>query len=200
MVQFQSALDRYNALILTDLKQAGIRCWIAGGTLRNFFSGESKKTDIDMFFQNDDMFHKTFNWFKEKEAEVIFENNNTVKIKLAGQTFDLVKKYFEGPMETINEFDFTVTMFACDGEQIFHAPSAFIDLAKRQLMINKLPFPASTLNRSFRYYTKGFKMCKGEMKKLVEAIQNMPKQEDQEEPDQDGPPSGGEDSFWKGID
>jgi hypothetical protein len=43
-------------------------------------------------------------------------------------------------------------------------------------MIHKIPYPASTLKRAFRYYTKGFRLCFGEMKKLVEAIQEMPKE------------------------
>ena len=35
----------------------------------------------------------------------------------------------------------------------------------------------SSLSRAFRYYTKGFRMCHGEMKKLFEAIQCAPKEE-----------------------
>lgn len=44
-------------------------------------------------------------------------------------------------------------------------------------MINKITYPASTMSRAFRYYKKGYSMCMGEMRKLVEAIQEMPKQE-----------------------
>jgi hypothetical protein len=42
-------------------------------------------------------------------------------------------------------------------------------------MINKITFPASTLSRAFRYYKKGFTMCLGEIKKLIDAIKEEPK-------------------------
>lgn len=46
-------------------------------------------------------------------------------------------------------------MFAVDNEKIYHGETTFIDLAKRQLMINKITYPASSMSRAFRYYKKG---------------------------------------------
>ena len=58
------------------------------------------------------------------------------------------------------------------------------------------------MSRAFRYYGKGFKMCLGEMKKLCEAIQSMPKEEKQDENgNTDTPPSGDDvTGFFIGID
>ena len=69
-------------------------------------------------------------------------------------------------------------MFAVDKEKVYYGESSFIDLSKRQLMINKISIPPSTLSRAFRYYKKGFNMCHGEMRKLVESIQDMKKSEE----------------------
>lgn len=100
-----------------------------------------------------------------------------------GNTYDLVKKYFADPQTTIEAFDFTVSMFAVDNEKIYHGETSFIDLAKRQLMFNKITYSASSLSRAFRYYKKGFTMCLGEMKKLFDAIQNTPIEEPEEKPE-----------------
>ena len=54
------------------------------------------------------------------------------------KTFDLVKHFFPNPNETINNFDFTVSMFAIDKDNVYHGKSSFIDLAKKQLMFNKI--------------------------------------------------------------
>ena len=94
-------------------------------------------------------------------------------------------------------------MFAVDTETVYYGETTFIDLAKRQLMINKITYPASTLSRAFRYYKKGFSMCLGEMKKLVESIQDMPKPEkenNQESEENTNQSSGEAMGFWLGID
>ena len=203
MIQFDNAVKRYNKIILTELKEVGIKCWIAGGALRDYFMAVKIITDYDLFFPNEIEYEKAKTFFKTKNAEVKWESDNGMKIKYNDRTFDLVKKYFENPQMTIDAFDFTVSMFAVDNDKIYYGESSFIDLAKRQLMINKITYPASTMSRAFRYYKKGFVMCQGEMKKIVEAIQDMPKIEKTNEEIIDNinnPPSGKLDTFFFGID
>ena len=203
MIQLENAVERYNEIILKDLCDAGITCWIAGGAIRDYFMGVPIKTDHDIFFPSKEEYDKCAVWFKAKEAKVKWESDNGMKVVYKGRTFDLIKHYFANPQECINSFDFTVSMFAVDNMSVYYGETSFIDLAKRQLMLNKTPFPASTMSRAFRYYKKGFSMCLGEMRKLVEAIQNMPKVE----PDSEGqtesnePPSNKDDvMFFVGID
>lgn len=129
------------------------------------------KTDYDIFFPSEKEYQSASEFFKRAGAEVKWESNNGMKVKYKGRTFDLIKKFFDTPTDTINNFDFTVSMFAVDYDKVYFGDTSFIDLAKRQLMINKITFPASTLSRSFRYYKKGFTMCMGEMKKLFDSIQ-----------------------------
>ena len=204
MIQLDNAVERYNKIILTELKEAGITCWIAGGALRDYFMAKPITTDYDLFFPNEIEYEKCKTFFKVKEAKVKWESDNGMKVTYNEHTYDLVKHFFASPQETINNFDFTVSMFAVDSERIYHGESSFIDLAKRQLMINKITFPASTMSRAFRYYKKGFAMCQGEMKKMVEAIQAMPKPEEKKEGEEAAtePPSGGESDskFFIGFD
>ncbi len=203
MIQLENAVNRYGKLILNDLKESGVVCWIAGGAIRDYFLGIKITTDYDIFFPNEIEYEKAKTYFKVKQAEVKWESDNGMKVKHNGKTFDLVKKFFPTPKETISEFDFTVSMFAVDTENVYYGETTFIDLAKKQLMINKITYPASTVSRAFRYYKKGFTMCQGEMKKLIESVQNMPKIEEQENPDtNENPPSGDDDlgDFFRGID
>jgi len=176
-IQFKNAVERYGKLILNEMKEANITCWLAGGALRDYFIGMPVTTDYDMFFPNEIEYEKARTYFKAKDCEIKWESDNGCKIKYNERTYDLVKKFFADPQTTIEAFDFTVSMFAVDQEKIYHGETTFIDLAKRQLMINKITYPASSLSRAFRYYTKGFRMCQGEMKKLFEAIQGTPKEE-----------------------
>ncbi len=164
-------------MILEELFNAGINCWIAGGCLRDYFMGIPIKTDIDLFFPDDETRKKCVNYFKTAEAEIVWESDNGMKLKYKGKTYDIIKHYFDNPQKTIDAFDFTVSAFAVDRVAVYFHPTAFMDLAKRQLMINVITFPASTMSRAFRYYKKGFTMCQGEMAKVVVAIQNMPPKE-----------------------
>lgn len=181
MIQLDNAVERYGNIILNELKEAKITCWLAGGALRDYFAGVKINTDYDLFFPDEIEYDKAVNFFKEKEAVVKWESENGMKVVYNKRTFDLVKKFFANPKETIDAFDFTVSMFAVDTEKVYYGESSFIDLAKRQLMINKITYPASTMSRAFRYYKKGYQMCMGEMKKLVLSIQDMPKEEQEGE-------------------
>ena len=202
MIQLDNAVERYGKIILTELKEAGVNCWLAGGALRDYFMGIAIKTDYDLFFPSETEYNKAKDYFKKQNAEVKWESDNGMKVKHKGKTYDLVKKFFDTPQTTIDNFDFTVSMFAVDTEKVYFGETTFIDLAKRQLMINKITYPASTMSRAFRYYKKGFSMCLGEMRKLVESIQDMPKPEiEQSTGDENERPSSGDNmGFFFGID
>ena len=200
MVQLENAVRRYNEIILKELYDADVKCWIAGGAIRDYFAGVPIKTDHDIFFPNEKEFEKAKTYFKSKKAEVKWESDNGMKVVYNDRTFDLVKKFFDDPQTTIEAFDFTVSMFAVDNKKVYYGETSFIDLAKRQLMINKITYPASTLSRAFRYYKKGYTMCLGEMKKLIDAIQEMPKEKQDTEDDNQEKSSGDLVTIFVGID
>lgn len=200
MIQLDNAVSRYGKIILTDLKDAGIICWLAGGALRDYFMGIVIKTDYDIFFPNEDEYNRAKKFFSLKDGvEIKWESDNGMKVLYNKRTFDLIKKFFPTPQDTIDAFDFTVSMFAVDTDKVYHGETSFIDLSKRQLMINKITYPASTLSRAFRYYKKGFSICLPEMKKIIEAIQAMPKEQEQSQDENNINQSSG-DNMFRGID
>lgn len=172
MIQITNCIEKFTTLILGELSKNGITCWVAGGAVRDYFMGKPVKTDIDIFFPDESNWALCKEYFIKNGGEVKWESDNGMKVKLNGKTFDLIKKYFVSPVATIEAFDFTVSMFAVDVNNVYYQLQSFIDLSKRQLMINKITYPASTLSRAFRYYQKGFAMCSGEMKKIHDAIQS----------------------------
>jgi len=130
-IQFQNVVDRYSKIILIRMKESNITCWIGGGCLRDYFMGIPIKTDIDIFFPDKENMEKCVEWFKKKGAAEIWSSDNGAKYSFEGHKFDIIKHYFPSPQDTINAFDFTVSMFAVDTENVYYGETSFIDLSKR---------------------------------------------------------------------
>lgn len=190
IVQLENCVKYFSKTILDELKEVCIT-WVGGGCVRDYFSVGKLTSDIDLYFTCEEDYLKCKKYFVEQntitvskeedgktivtkfpkqKAKVIFENDNVTKIIYKGRPYDLVRKYFPSASETIKEFDFTVCCAAVDIHNVYTHETFFIDLAKRQLMINKLPFPLSTMWRMQKYIQKGYYMCSGEMLKLSKAI------------------------------
>jgi hypothetical protein len=192
-VQLDNCVKFFSKIILNELSEVCMT-WIGGGCVRDYFSVGKLTSDIDLYFPDEAEFNKckeylmkaTMRTVKENidDEEVIkevpkpkavklFENDTVLKVKYNNRLYDVIKRYFPSPDLTITEFDFTVCCAAVDRRQIYTHNTFFIDLAKRQLMINKLPFPLSTLWRMQKYIQKGYYMCSGEMLKLAKAIGSL---------------------------
>lgn len=190
LLQIENCVKYFSKQILDELKDVCIT-WVGGGCVRDYFSVGKLTSDIDLYFTCEEDYTKCKKYFveqtkvtinKEEEgktiittfpkpkAKIIFENDNVTKVTYKGRPYDLIKKYFPSAAETIKEFDFTVCCAAVDLHNVYTHETFFIDLAKRQLMINKLPFPLSTMWRMQKYIQKGYYMCSGEMLKLSKAI------------------------------
>jgi len=129
--------------------------------VRDYFSVGYITSDIDLYFDSEEEFSKCYIYFLtlnyetfEKRAQLLFENDNVVKIIYKKQKYDLVKKFFTDPKDCIDAFDFTVCCGAVDSTTVYHHETFFIDLSKKQLMINALPFPMSTMWRMQKYIQK----------------------------------------------
>lgn len=169
-IRFQNCINKFNDIILTELYEKEIKCWVAGGSVRDYFMGVPVKTDIDLFFPDLVNYNKAAKYFKDNDAEIKWESENGMKVLYKKKTFDLVKIFFKNPKETINNFDFTVAMFAVDKDNVYYDDMSFVDLSKRQLMINKITYPESTASRMNRYIRKGFYICNGELYKIIQSI------------------------------
>ena len=95
MIQFENAVQRYGKIILNEMKEADIKCWLAGGALRDYFMGVPVKTDYDMFFPNEIEYEKALTYFKARDCEIKWESDNGCKMKYKDCTYDLVKKFLQ---------------------------------------------------------------------------------------------------------
>jgi hypothetical protein len=164
----------FNNLILGELRKNGIKSWIAGGALRDYFSDRPLKSDCDIFFPNFVEFNKAKDYFISKGGKIIWESANGMKVTYKGNTFDLIKIFMPNPMATISRFDFTISMFATDGSDVYYGNNSLKDLQDRKLVINGIVNPLSTLKRVLKHYKKGFTMSAEETKKLYTSLNNLP--------------------------
>ncbi len=178
MEQLDRCVSYFDNLILGELLgQAGCgrNCWIAGGALRDFFSYGYPHSDIDIYFSDEYELERAKEYFNEKVwnnegAELIGDFTNSIDYRYKKHHFQLIKIYFPGPQETIDNFDFTVCCAAVDTVEVIHHDTFFIDLAARKLVINSLPKPLSTMQRMQKYIKKGFTICNGGLLALAKAI------------------------------
>lgn len=164
----------FNNLILGELRKQGIDAWVAGGVLRDYFLDKPLKSDCDIFFPNSTEFNKAKNYLLSKGAKVVWESENGMKVTYKGNTFDLVKIFMPNPMATISRFDFTISMLATDGKDLYYGNNTLKDLQERKLVLNAIVNPLSTLKRVLKHYKKGFTMSAEETKKLYQALNSLP--------------------------
>jgi len=167
-------LVHFNNLILGELRRNGINSWIAGGALRDYFLNKPLKSDCDIFFPNITEFNKAKDYLVSRGAKVIWESQNGIKVTYDGKTFDLIKIFNSSPIATISRFDFTISMLATDGKDVFIGDKTLKDLQDRKLVINTIINPLSTLKRVLKHYKKGFTMSAEETKKLYSSLNNLP--------------------------
>ena len=92
---------------------------------------------------------------------------------------ELIRTFFKSVEDTLNSFDFTITKFAYYKEtendsitySYLYLDSFFEDLHCNRLVIdNRLDFPISSFERSFRYKSYGFGLCKESKAKIIQAL------------------------------
>lgn len=174
-IRFENLLKHFDNLIIKELNELDIHFYIAGGCIRDYFM--SKRTsDIDLFFTREKDFRTVLEHFIRNEVEIILNNDKVVKLRYKDVIFDLVKMLFANEEKLLNSFDFTVTQFAISENLAFYyTEEAFQDLVKKQLMLNNLQYPESTMKRVRKYMMKGFNICHEEIDKIILAIRDKHK-------------------------
>jgi len=174
-----------------DTHMTGHAGFIAGGCFKQIFTGQRVK-DIDVFFASEKEFAEAHDHFKKGGDYVTHYSNEKVeafKHKESGVVVELIKATFGDPADVIGRFDFTVTKFAYykhiskddeSGEEtltyncLYH-PHFFEHLTLKRLVLDdKIPFPASTFERMFRYGRYGFFPCRETKVKMIDALRDMP--------------------------
>lgn len=184
---YKECIDYFNKKLFNKFRKLGILptdCWVAGGAVRDFFSKGyvSYQGDYDLYFKNKDNADKVERLIlgdtvKESviksNPEIIFKSNLLTRIIYEGKRLDLVKRYFPSMEDTIDAFDFTVCCCATNGEEIKVHPTFFADLAKKRLVINKIFYPLSTLQRVQKYIKKDFTICNGGLLEIARTINKL---------------------------
>lgn len=174
--------ETYNKVRFLDYYMEGHAGFIAGGCFKNIFKSEKIK-DLDIFFQSENEFNKANDFFKSNEEYIFsYENPNTVsyKNKKTNIRVELIRHTYGTPIEIISMFDFSITRYAYakkeeNNEIIYY--NVFVDTFFGDLMNNKLvidgnlKFPISSFERSYRYRSYGYGLCKESKAKLIEALQ-----------------------------
>ena len=144
--------------------------WVAGGSIRAWFASE-RIYDIDLFFSHETIRDHCLKFILDKGGELIYGNGNVDKVKYNDRIFDFCKKYYNYAEHSISEFDYTISQAAVTVDKFVCDDRFFMDLASKRLAFNKITYSASTLYRFQKYIRKGYWMCKGEMVKLIQALQ-----------------------------
>lgn len=173
--------ETFNKVRFLDYYMEGHAGFIAGGSFKNIFKKEKIK-DLDFFFHNENDFNQANEFFKSNEEYVFsYENNNTIsyKNKKTNIRIELIRHTYGTPIEIISMFDFSITRYAyakkieADGVVYYNV---FVDTFFEDLMNNKLvidgdlKFPISSFERSYRYRSYGYGLCKESKAKLIEAL------------------------------
>lgn len=173
--------EAFNKVRFLDYYMEGHAGFIAGGSFKNIFKKEKIK-DLDLFFHNENDFNKANEFFKSNEEYIFsYENNNTIsyKNKKTNIRIELIRHTYGTPIEIISMFDFSITRYAyakrieTDGIVYYNVfvNTFFEDLMNNKLVIDgDLKFPISSFERSYRYRSYGYGLCKESKSKLIEAL------------------------------
>lgn len=162
---------------------------IAGGCFKNIFNNQHVK-DIDVFFRTESDFKFANERYEHDEDFILYyKNKNVIAYKEinTGIVVELIKKIFGEPSDILDQFDFSITKFCYyyevdydeEGQGIFdyyilHHPKFFEHLHEKKLVLDSdsLPYPFSTFERSYRYNSYGYKLCRESKINLIKAIRN----------------------------
>ena len=168
------AIHYFSKIILSKLD---CYCWVAGGAITSFMSGQKIK-DIDLFFNSRNEAAKAvIQLRKQFKFKLLFATDKAIKgiAEIQGRKvkIDIVKTLFPNPIACINEFDFTVCCFAVSKTKFFYHPNAPFDILRKKLVINNLPFPVSTVRRMNKYIKRGYSACNGTIMEILTEVRNV---------------------------
>lgn len=190
----KSDIHNFKDLIWLTKFLLGHKGFIAGGCFKNLFNHEPIK-DIDMFFHNAYDFEMARNFFRgllssePDKWKMSYENNKVWAVHSIEDDvrIELIRSVYGTPEKVISDFDFSITKFAlyigdksdpddflAQFETIYHV-DYFEHLHTKRLVLDaNIPFPVSTFNRSYKYNSYGYGLCKESKVKLLSYIYELP--------------------------
>src|SRR6478736_6054087 len=135
--------ETFNKVRFLDYYMEGHAGFIAGGCFKNIFKNQKIK-DLDIFFEKESDFLSAKSFFESNE-DYIF---SITRFAYARKTEEEGILYYNVFVDTFFE-DLTCNKLVIDGN---------------------LMFPVSSFERSYRYRSYGFGLCKESKSKLIEAL------------------------------
>lgn len=182
-------IENFSKLQQLNTFMFGHKGYIAGGCFKNIFNNE-KYRDVDVYFETEDDFHEAVKFYRDEikrdnsryvnsyqndKVYAVFDKDREVRI-------ELIKSIFGEPEEVIKQFDFTITKFAYhkyvneedwnDWQMLVTYNEDFFEhlQMKRLVIDDKLLFPISSFNRSYKYQSYGYRLCRESKLKLLNSI------------------------------
>lgn len=147
--------------------------WLAGGAIRRTIIKQPLDSDFDFFFTDVDAKN---NFVKNAESKGFVKTRETKhhtqlegiipdsKLPIIIQAINF--QYYTSLDDVLDSFDYTVTQFGFDGENLVTTPYALWDLGRKRLAIHKITYPVATMRRMLKYGKQGFTACGGCMADL----------------------------------
>jgi hypothetical protein len=176
----------YNLRFL-DEYMIGHKGFILGGCFKNIFNKEKIK-DVDIFFKNSIDRNSAIEYYDNNSLYHFFYENKKVKAYKNTNTnivIELISHTYGTPEEIMDKFDFTITKFAYYKDysineltkqeeieyKIKYHNMFFEHLHMKRLVADdKLLYPVSSFERSYKYAKYGYLPCKETKLKLIDAI------------------------------
>jgi hypothetical protein len=162
------------------VKAIGQGSWLAGGALRRTFIGHAMDSDFDFFFSSADAM-TAWEARLPSNLKLVRETEHHKHWRGAVEGSDLPIdvqairfRFYENAEQVIDSFDYTITMFALDGDQLVTTPYALWDLGRRKLAVHKITYPVATMRRLLKYTRQGFTACGGCLSSLLRETAQSP--------------------------
>jgi hypothetical protein len=171
-----------------DQYMSGHKGFIAGGVFKNLFNDEPIR-DIDIFFEKEEDYIDGLKYFqKNNNYGKLYKNDNCYAFynKKSNTHIELVKRRFAPPQQIIEIFDFSIVRAAYYKQineegginyKFMYVDRFFEDLHQKKLVIDidwdKIPLPANTFDRAFKYQRYGYALCRESKVKLIESLRNL---------------------------
>ncbi len=160
--------EYFDKLIISDMPK-DIEFWIAGGSVADAFTKGKVNGDIDMYFPNQENFDKALKYFSEK-GEIVYDEENSVKIKTSNFEVDLVKNFSPSKESTVADFDYTVCTGIVDRDGVYFTKEFMYALKNKKLQVNSLINPIGAVKRIKKYAQRGYDLSNVELQKIVNKI------------------------------
>ena len=164
-----------NFVYVVDVK-GSMNVVIAGGAIRDSLFGD-EYSDIDIFGltkEGLDLFVK-LNLSKSQGYKMVYFNENLRTYRKGKIKVQIIYREYEKLTDIIDSFDFTVCQFMYDGDKVICNPSGLLDVYHRRIVINHLEplFVFDSLRRVQKYIQKGYTICNGGMKDILDKCRGL---------------------------